>query len=159
MWLIISHVWEDHTIKVYFIFEKIQYSSDSKENCDKAIFILISCDTLKNFILTCTRHNHPCCAGKESQVEKGCDLSKANEMILWQSQKCSIEAQDRNKIKDRDSWKPDFMCIIIHVHICTRERSRDGELCFICLLAMTKEPYVLIKCFISFCKSDVRSIK
>ena len=37
-----------------------------------------------------------------------------------------------------DSWKPGFMYIIIHVHICTRERSRDGEVCFCCLLAMTK---------------------
>lgn len=156
MWLITSHVWEDHTKKVDF-FEKIWHSSDSKENCDKAIFIFISRDTLKSFILTCTRHNHPCCARKESQVERGCDLSETKEMVLWQSQKCSIEAQDRDKIKDSDSWRPDFMYIIIH-YTCAQGREARWGAVFLWFVS-NDERYVLIKCFISLCKSGVRSIK
>lgn len=154
MWLIISHVWEDHTIKVYF--EKIQYSSDSKENCDKAIFIFISRDTLKNY-----SHMH--------QASLLCRKRKPSWKRLWlvQDQRDDIMIESEmlyRGSRQKQNKRQRFLRtrFYVYYYTCTHmhkgEKQRWGAV-FSCLLAMTKEPYVLIKCFISLCKSDVRSIK
>lgn len=121
MWLIISHIWEDRTIKVYFIFEKIRYFSDSMENCDKATFIFISVTLCKTLFSYTPGITIPAIQEKKDKLKEAVTCPRPKRWY-YDSQKCSIEAQDRNKINDK--W---FLKATFYVYYYTCTHMHKGE--------------------------------
>lgn len=85
-----------------FIFWEVPNSFERTPRCDKAVSTSVSLDALQSVIRTTTRPDHLSFTSEENEVERGYDLSKTKEVIIWQSQMFH-KGSRKKRIRDSDS--------------------------------------------------------